>query len=1103
MKGKTKHILGVALTLMMVVSLLMWTAPVSADTLEWKAEDPPEELAGVDIVDIAVAEGGVAIYAATGFGSVRAMLADYGTATWDGTKSQSGDYSAKLDHAVTPAGSVHVEFVPQSGITVAEFEANVVGGTIEWSFWHWLENTGATNGPQFELRFEDPDSVGWVEITAVGLQSTIGTEDWLEEVLAGTTMAGFGGVNQLGVSFFGWDTPGLVDIDGIETDINNDTDGPDDCGDWELARVRLELFDAIDQDCYIDSVTIDDVFYDLEAGLYVSTDTGESWEDLTVVVDSTIISAAFVAVSPDDPRYIAVANTGGTVYISDDGGATYETLGDSGVANVADIAVSVESGGNRFFAVAGDDRDSGDAGDGNAEVFYYEIGAIGADWTEISDDTPYPGWDAGDIAGAVAFSPNFLSDELLAVVSFDDTPTPDELLFQIFTFNQNKWNDQVSGFTTDYPVNLNIGDVDVVTALNSASIAMSPEYLGSDDDLRQAFVGLATDDADTSGIFLVDDDSVDALKDEEFIRSVDFDGTNLVAGSYDGTTVFRSDDALEGEDADVDSSSSKKSPGGEFRTVVAFAGDAVVAGTSGDESSFSVSGNSGKTFNDISLIDTSLDEVLDVALSADGSVIYLLSADGTGSADLSLWRLADDAWVRVLSRPGEPGADEFILRIAPDDADVIYLARTGDSNLYYSSDGGETKWHNRTSKYSIVDLAVETDGGVAYVLTTSGYVSKSDNSGFTWGGKETTGQAGSSTIVSLGEDLVLVGGSPAVSYSTDGNESWIDLDELDDDGLVQVTASGLADGDFIYASTDVGDSYIYRWEIGDGEWEDDLGQLDTDFECRGIGLANGTLYVLAEDTSDSKLIRFLDPAGDKAGDESTANATGVLFDRTPSALRISAGSTNLWAVTSDSGELFNFEDTIATVAPTLKGPKSGFTVPINEISGEPADVNFSWESPSDEVETFDLKVAVDDEFDEVVFDSGDLTAGCIDEDGDEGDLISYVMDDNDYALMPGETYYWRVRVSQDAPVQSPWSATWSFTVEEAEAIAPVVLEIPPQPEITVEMPAPEVTVTVPPMVTVPPAPAPMAPGFIWGIIVIGALLFIALIVLIIRTRRVV
>jgi len=72
MKGKTKSILGVAFTLMMVVSLLMWTAPAMAgNTMEWDDEDIPDTddfviLAPSDVVDMDVSEGGLTIFAATG-----------------------------------------------------------------------------------------------------------------------------------------------------------------------------------------------------------------------------------------------------------------------------------------------------------------------------------------------------------------------------------------------------------------------------------------------------------------------------------------------------------------------------------------------------------------------------------------------------------------------------------------------------------------------------------------------------------------------------------------------------------------------------------------------------------------------------------------------------------------------------------------------------------------------------------------------------------------------------------------------------------------------------------------------------------------------------
>lgn len=913
MKKKISKIWGIGLILMMVVSLLMWTAPVAADTLEWDDEDPPEEFLNIDITDMAVSAGGLAIY-----------------------------------------------------------------------------------------------------------------------VVAGTST------------------------------------------------------------------------------MYASGDTGESWEEATIY-DGIYLDAEFVAVAPDDPRYVAVAaNEDGsantTVFITEDSGATWDTLGvvDADLV-VMDVDVSMESGDNRFVAVAGYHGSA-------AEVWYFEIGALSPEWTEISVAGTYTGYDAGDIAGAVAFSPNFNSDEILLVVTYDTGPTLNTNYLQVFSFNTETWNDEVGGFSSDYPLDLD-AELGTPTGLVAADIAPSPDYLGSDDDLRQVFIGIAgnaTTATDADGIFLADDDSVDALEYGELIHSVDFDGSNLVAGSHDGTTVFMSGDPLEGEDADVDSSSSSKSPSGETACVVAFAGgDVVVAGTVGNDSAFSVSDDMGDNFNDITLIDGEIgaDGMLDFAISADGSVMYLLTTDNSTDKDVSLWRLDNDLWERVRffdAYDTNYGTDytKLTIRLAPDDADVIYLAETGAKTIFYSSDGGASKWHNRTSRYDINDLTVETDGGVAYVLTTSGYVSKSTNTGFTWGSKETSMQTGAYNIQSLGEDLLLIGGSSgadSVAYSTDGNESWTDLDEIEEGGNVHVVAEGFDAGDYLFASTSNGGSTIYWLELGEDDWEDDLGALDDGYGCTGIALADDILYVLSSNGTHSMLTRFLDPWGDEDGDESTAAASAD-FGATPSALRVSTGSTNLWAVDIDTAKFYNYEDTISAVGPTLKSPSNGATIPVNPVSGDTADVHLSWESPSDDVTEFDWEVALDADFDEVVFSPDDTDKANVG-DGDEGDLLSFVLTDADYDFMPGTTYYWRVKCED--PVESPWSETRSFKVAEAEGMPPVTVEIPPTPDITVELPAPEVTVTVPPVVQVPPAAAPITPGFIWGIIIIGALLFVALIVLILRTRRVV
>jgi len=58
MKKKITKIWGVGLALVLAASLILMAAPISAGTLSWGDEDPPDELAAVDVVDIAVGAGG-------------------------------------------------------------------------------------------------------------------------------------------------------------------------------------------------------------------------------------------------------------------------------------------------------------------------------------------------------------------------------------------------------------------------------------------------------------------------------------------------------------------------------------------------------------------------------------------------------------------------------------------------------------------------------------------------------------------------------------------------------------------------------------------------------------------------------------------------------------------------------------------------------------------------------------------------------------------------------------------------------------------------------------------------------------------------------------
>ena len=252
----------------------------------------------------------------------------------------------------------------------------------------------------------------------------------------------------------------------------------------------------------------------------------------------------------------------------------------------------------------------------------------------------------------------------------------------------------------------------------------------------------------------------------------------------------------------------------------------------------------------------------------------------------------------------------------------------------------------------------------------------------------------------------------------------------------------------------------------------------------------------------------------------TTLADDVALTAAPQGLMVSSGSTKLWApAIYDVGgtpvhKLYSFDDTTATEVPVLTAPRDGFAVSMNPQTGRALDVAFNWDRLSTST-SYDLSIALDPDFDQVVRTEtvastaskvvqilGPFTAGP---------------STNTLEWMAGETYYWRVRASSAGPLYSNYSAVSSFTIEEAaEQLPPVIIEQPPAPVIEVPpAPAqPEITVTIPDIILptpaavpdivipqAPVAPASITPAYIWAIVIIGAILVIAVIVLIVRTRR--
>ena len=693
-----------------------------------------------------------------------------------------------------------------------------------------------------------------------------------------------------------------------------------------------------------------------------STNGGTTWKQLNVidgVTLATIDKPSLVAVAPDDSDLMVVVAANVThpaeineVFLTLNGGTTFNELTEHGLDAISCVAIAPASRGVHNIAVGGVDG-------GNAELAYFSLGATIPVWT--STITAPGTWGVGvgptgDVEfKAIEFSPNFASDMVMTVVSENAALG----LFEIASFNSKKWN-QDGGFS-GYPVT-----VESSPSLTAASIALAPTYLGADPAERIAFVGITDSTGTDGGLYRLEDNIVmsPTMKLDTPIYSVDYDGTNLVAGNYDQNIGYYCANPLSPVPV-VTATTQYQRPGGGGEVVVAWAGENVVAGTTGDASAFAVSKDLGKTYNDVSLIDTSLTNINDYAISADGSTTYMVTDDG---AYLSVWR--GPGWQRVLN------LDDlgYIIRAAPEDADYVYVVDTAGTGMYYSNDAGETRWMLRASAAKPVDAEVES-AEVIYILTGAGMVYKSTNAGFTWDDPVDTKMGNGATIVSLSEDNLLAGGNEGgLAYSTDGGATWAEMISIFGpffSGNVQVAASGLAAGDYIYAATSTPNQSIMRLEIGAFEpWKDASGPLTG--QCSGLVLSSGVLYATSYDSTAnvSYLNRSILPAFAKEGFFFSApvSSDGEVFNKAPRALKVSAGSNKLWAIHTNTGvfpdtadALYYFIDDTYDVGPTLTSPVDEAVPETNPVTGRAGDVAFSWARLSKSTD-YSLEIAIDTAF---------------------------------------------------------------------------------------------------------------------------------------------
>jgi hypothetical protein len=468
-------------------------------------------------------------------------------------------------------------------------------------------------------------------------------------------------------------------------------------------EVAYAVINAFDEDC------VDNSFQDWNDRLLKSEDYAATWDDLTDALEDvddgpTIGRIVRVATDWVDPDFVAVAvrESGEIrVYFSTDGGASFEDAGeveDGGVefgsaADVADLAVSPEAGGERVIAIGGIDNSGMDAA-----LFYCEVSGDSASaWDDATDDD---GWDnVGTTAGVIdsdlvtdiIFSSSWGSDKTILVTTVDDyDDTIDAPGIAIGDVHLQCGSMGISpGWNEDSTLGIEavliLDDIDlpmwVATMFDARGIAGMTLPMDYDSDIasnRLLWVWVNYYDPDFAtgeprcALMRVEDDSADLIgpmgeieDGELWLTNISYHGTiaegEAIAGVLgngmgdyadrcEGVQVYRNDGIRNMDICCERWQDACKPPTGSNAMGVAYVDDdkayavALQGDWDSDEGAWSVSFDDGDTWNQLSLIDTYIDYFSDVAVSPDCNKTFLVSVNQEGR-----WAACDSVWLQQVA----------------------------------------------------------------------------------------------------------------------------------------------------------------------------------------------------------------------------------------------------------------------------------------------------------------------------------------------------------------------------------------------------------------------------------------------------------------------
>jgi hypothetical protein len=504
-----------------------------------------------------------------------------------------------------------------------------------------------------------------------------------------------------------------------------------------------------------------------------------------------------------------------------------------------------------------DVRDIAIGGDATNDTSYYRAGLYRCTVTEDNpgawkDATTYTGWDDGGYAGGafqselvtdIIFSPNWVADRTILVTTIDtysdgySSTEESDVYLQSGTWGKTTgaWNaaaslaDAVLVEEDEYiPLWLaySFGD-----GRGIAGVVLPSDYSGEDSLTRYAWVWVNYYDYDTGdevGEIVMVNDSVPTpinqqitnmpwltnvsywgtIAEGKAIAGVLGDGAGGYAEPCEGVRVYHNTGVRNMNICCEPWEIACKLPTGMAGMAVSYvsADKAYAVALQGDgdydESAWSVSvDGDGLVWNQLSLVDTYIDYISDVAVSPDCNKMMLVTVNldsGPAYCD-SVWLYADTLpeaeeysgyWVRTWcgelssGNSGDfPWVDERgLLRLAPEETtgDTVYLVDRMTNTVYYNDLETWDCWKKGTSTIDyIVDLTVK-DEATIYALGDNGDVAMSDDHGktVTWT-DPVDSKVNAGWTIAVHGDYVLVGGQDAdVSASNDTGETFTALEDV-------------------------------------------------------------------------------------------------------------------------------------------------------------------------------------------------------------------------------------------------------------------------------------------------------------------------------------